>query len=370
MGLGLVATSDAFALGNNQLGNGAFPGKVAVRSYNHPLRNNPSFNHQHVNNQSFNRPVWNNNHPFVNNNQLAFNTKNTFSHPQQSYSINNKLKNTNNNSLFIHSTPTFNSNNLDRNTISVANNFNHPITFNNANNKVIHVGDTTTHVIASGTNVHTVIHTTTQHIGPQNGNVVMQKPNAIVFNNGNRPIFAGNGKQPIVINNNNPVIITRPYGYGYNHYYWGGSYPYYYNNNVNDFLAIALGLSLIGNVAQFAAANSHTNTVVYQNYPPYATNAMSVYQPIPYAPTVSSSNGSKNSSTSSTSSQPVNVTVNTTVNTTTPSASPTGAATTTSTQSTTTTTPQTTAQANSDNPVMVASGSVGVDGVAAGASVT
>ncbi|MFN7098171.1 MAG: hypothetical protein ACK4PR_11535, partial [Gammaproteobacteria bacterium] len=104
--------------------------------------------------------------------------------------------------------------------------------------------------------------------------------------------------------------------YWHNHYY---GYNYWNDNDVNDALAVALGISLVANVAQFAAAENHnnTNTVVYPTTSSgYNANTMSVYQPIPYAPTSSSKK-----STSSTSSQPVNVSVNTTVNTAAPTTS-------------------------------------------------
>lgn len=381
LGLGLTAASDAFALENGSFDNGgllngkvgngilkanhpgALAGKVGERPFNSPasFRNNQSFN-----NQKFNHSTFNNNQFANYNGQHAFNpSKNTFMQQHPSFNANNNVKNfANNNPQFIHSTPSFN--NVNKDNVVVANNFNHAVTFNNVNNKIIQTGNTTTHIVSNGVSTNTVFRTTTttQHIGPQNGNVVMQVPNHVIVNPANKPIIASGGARPIIVNK--PVTINnwgRPYGYhygynnyGYHHYYYGppiiiAPYPYYnngyYNNNVNDFLAIALGLSLIGNVAQFAAAQSHntTNTVVYQGYPPYAANSMSVYQPVPYAPAAYSSTGGKSGSNSSTSSQPVNVTVNTTVNTTTPAATPNGPTTTTSTQSTTTATPQTTADA-------------------------
>jgi hypothetical protein len=397
LSLGLTATSDVLALGNSAfdqeaLAEGAFkanhpnvlPGKSSSQSITRSIVTKESSSKTTFGVQGFKQPTFNKNQ-FVNdniNNQHLFKSgKRSFAQQQQSlgqsFGAGNKIQSFNNNNpQFIHPTPSFNNN-----TITVANNTNHPITFNNANNKVIQTGNISTHVVSTGANTNTIIHTTTtQHVGPRNGNVVMQEPGPVIMRPANKPIISSNGTRPIAVNspitinnNHNNVIVNRGYGYnhgynygynnyGYHHYYYGGSpiiiapYPYYnngyYNNNVNDFLAIALGLSLIGNVAQFAAAQSHTNnTVVYQNYPtypPYSANAMSVYQPIPYAPTAYSSTGNKGGTTSSTSSQPVNVTVNTTVNTTTPATTPNGPTTTTSTQSTTTATPTTTTAANGD----------------------
>lgn len=335
LGLGLTTASSAFAfgggshLGGGHLGGGGFRGNHfggGGFKANHALRNNRSFNNHAV---------------FANKNANSghlFHSGNHAFAQQHTMTINKTTKTfTSSNSKFIHATPSFN--NVHSNTIVKTHVGHHSMTVTHMNNKIAHTDKMTTHVVANHGMNKTVIHSAkTYHIGPKNGNVVIKKP-----------VIVNHTGTPVVINHNH-VVVTRPYGvtpiivhqpviYGpypnywhnYNHYY---NYGYWNNyNDVNDVLAVALGLSLIGNVAQFAAANNHTNTVVYPTtsaYVPYAPNTMSVYQPIPYAPSSSSK------TTHTKTSQPVNVSVNTTVNTTTPAAAN-SATTTTSSQSTTTT---------------------------------
>lgn len=155
----------------------------------------------------------------------------------------------------------------------------------------------------------------------------------IEVNHFGSPVIVRHGGSPIIVNHNSPVIINNhptwgyrynpvvvaPYPYHWNSYYYGGYY-----NNVNTFLAVALGVSLFANVVQ-ATNNHNTTTVVYPAYYyPYSASSMSVYAPIPYAPTTFvpyaapvPTPSSGNSGTSTKSSQPVNVTINNTVNTTT-----------------------------------------------------
>ncbi|MBY0544397.1 MAG: hypothetical protein K2Q14_02490 [Gammaproteobacteria bacterium] len=193
-------------------------------------------------------------------------------------------------------------------------------------------------VVNQNVNYHsstTIRHTNTVNT-VNRGNTVLG-PHAtqpIEVNHLGSPVVVNRGHSPVIVNHNSPVVINNYRGGGYGAvvvrqpvviapYHWN-SYGGYYNNynNVNTFLAVALGVSLFANVVQ-ATSNHNTNTVVYPTYYPYPSNTMSVYAPVPYAPTTfvpytaNSSNGSGNSGTSTKSSQPVNVTINNTVNTTT-----------------------------------------------------
>lgn len=317
--------------------------------------------------RTFNDSHFNSNTP-VHFNKTSFNSPSFQNQSMTLSRANTAIYNGGNNS-FVHETPSFNHD--SRTVINTPNHTvvtGHPSTtvYNHNNTTVVHHNQINQTKIVN-TNNHAVI----VHQGP--GPVV--NPHGVTVIN--------HHTQPVVVNRYNNVNINT-YGYHgayygpywpgyhpayipvYHNYYYGA--PYYgwgyYNNNVNDVLAVALTLSLIGNVAQYAAYHSApaTSTVVYQPYPvyppyssSYTTSTMAYNQPIPYAPnTYSGSSSTSTSSHSTTASSaktvspnttassttaPINITVNTTVNGTTPS-------TTTSTTETATPAPASSAETN------------------------